>query len=84
MVRLFVILFLSFSASCFSQRISGTVVDEENNPVPAVLVFNMTTEKKAYTILMVSLPLRPRLTKNFGFYAPDLKEVQKSLNTSIF
>ena len=77
MVRLFIILFLSFSASCFSQRISGTVVDEENNPVPAVLVFNMTTEKKAYTNIDGEFTIETALNEELRFIRSGFERSSK-------
>lgn len=49
MVRIFLLLVLSFSTTLFSQKVSGTVSDEDQNPIPVVLVFNMKTEQKTYT-----------------------------------
>lgn len=51
MVRIFLLLVLSFSTTLFSQKVSGTLTDEDQNPIPVVLVFNMKTEQKAYTNL---------------------------------
>ncbi|WHF50478.1 carboxypeptidase-like regulatory domain-containing protein [Chryseobacterium gotjawalense] len=52
MRRIFGIFCLIFSfSSLVAQQVSGTVTDEEKNPLPAVLVFNMKTEKKGYTDL---------------------------------
>lgn len=45
---LFILLFLSIRL--FSQNtISGTVYDEEQNPIPAVLVMNMKSGYQTYT-----------------------------------
>ena len=41
MFRIFLVLTLSFSSFLFSQKVSGLVTDEDHNPIPAVLVFNM-------------------------------------------
>lgn len=49
MDRLLLLLLLSFSSLLFSQQVSGIVIDEDQNPIPAVLVFNMKTEQKSYT-----------------------------------
>ena len=49
MDRLILLLLLSFSSLLFSQQVSGIVIDEDQNPIPAVLVFNMKTEQKSYT-----------------------------------
>lgn len=51
MVRILLLLVLSFYTSLFSQKVSGTVTDEDQSPIPAVLVFNMKTEEKSYTNL---------------------------------
>lgn len=49
MFRVLVFVFLLLSATAFSQVVSGVVTDEDQNPLAAVLIFNMQTEKKAYT-----------------------------------
>ena len=49
MFRFFLIVLLCFSANAFAQTVSGTVTDEDQNALPAVLVFNLKTEQKTYT-----------------------------------
>ena len=49
MSRLLVLIFLLSAIPLFSQKISGIITDEEQNPLAAVLVFNLQTEQKAYT-----------------------------------
>lgn len=51
MFRLFLVFIISFSASLFSQEVTGTVTDEDQNLLGGVLVFNMKTEQKTYTNL---------------------------------
>ena len=51
MVRILLFFVLLFSTSLFSQQVSGRVTDEDQNAIPAVMVFNMKTEKKEYTNL---------------------------------
>ena len=51
MFRIFLVLFISLSNLLLSQKVSGIVTDEDQNPLPVVLVFNMNTEQKAYTNL---------------------------------
>ncbi len=49
MFRPLLVFVLCFSTALFSQQISGTITDEDQNPLAAVLVFNMKTEQKSYT-----------------------------------
>ena len=49
MFRPLLLFVLCFSTALFSQQISGTITDEDQNPLAAVLVFNMKTEQKSYT-----------------------------------
>lgn len=51
MFRLLLFFFLSFSTSFYAQQVSGIVTDEDQNPVPAVLIFNLKTDQKAFTNL---------------------------------
>lgn len=49
MLRFFLLLLFGFSTNAFSQVVSGTVTDEEGNPLAATLVFNLQTEQQSYT-----------------------------------
>ena len=49
MFRPILLFVLCFSTALFSQQISGIITDEDQNPLAAVLVFNMKTEQKSYT-----------------------------------
>lgn len=51
MRSVFCLFLMLISLKSLSQTISGVVVDEESNPLPAVLVMNMTTNQKVYTNL---------------------------------
>lgn len=49
MLRCFLFFTFLFFNSFFSQQVSGTVTDEDQNPISAVLVFNLKSGKKVYT-----------------------------------
>ncbi len=49
MLRCFLFFTFLFSNSLFSQQVSGTVTDEDQNPIPAVLVFNLKSGQKVFT-----------------------------------
>lgn len=49
MLRISTVFLILISCQLFAQQVSGTVTDDEGNPLAATLVFNMKTEQKAYT-----------------------------------
>ena len=49
MLRCFLFFTFLFFTSLFSQEVSGTVTDEDQNPISAVLVFNLESGQKVYT-----------------------------------
>ena len=49
MLRCFLFFTFLFFNSLFSQQVSGTVTDEDQNPISAVLVFNLKSGQKIYT-----------------------------------
>jgi hypothetical protein len=51
MSRIVVFFLFCFSIHAFGQTFSGVVTDEDQNPLAAVLVFNLQTEQKVYTNL---------------------------------
>mgnify|MGYP003618403267 FL=1 len=51
MLRLFLIILICLSAKSVAQTVSGIVTDEDQNPLPAVVVINIQTEKKVSTTI---------------------------------
>ena len=51
MFRFFTTVLFIISVNSFAQKVSGIVTDENQNPLPAVLVINMATEEKVTTNL---------------------------------
>jgi len=49
MFRVLVLVMTCLSGNIFSQKLSGVITDEDQNPIPAVLVMNMQTKQKTYT-----------------------------------
>ena len=81
MVRILLLLVLSFSTSLFSQKVSGTVNDEEHNPLPAVLVFNMKTEEKSYTNLNGEFTIGASLNDELRFVRTGFERNSKIVNS---
>ena len=84
MVRLFLVCTLFFSSLCFSQQVSGTVTDEDQNPIAAVLVFNMKTEKKAYTNLNGEFTIDADLKNELRFVRIGFERSSKIVNQQDF
>ena len=51
MLRIFLIILICLSAKSIAQTVSGIVTDEDQNPLPAVVVINIQTEKKVSTTI---------------------------------
>lgn len=49
MHRFFLLVFFCFCTNAFAQIISGVITDEDQNPLAAVLVMNMSTDQKVLT-----------------------------------
>jgi len=77
MFRFLVLLFFCFTLQLFSQTVSGTVTDEEGNPLPAVLVFNLQTEKKAYTDLNGQFIIEAKSNEELRFIRPEFERFSK-------
>ena len=67
MRRLFLLLAFCLSTSLFSQQVSGLVTDEDQNPIPAVIVFNMKTEQKSYSNLKGEFSIAASLNDELRF-----------------
>lgn len=64
MLRIFLIILICLSAKSIAQTVSGIVTDEDQNPLPGVVVINIQTEKKFLPLLMVNFRLKLCQTKN--------------------
>ena len=84
MVRIFLLIVLSFSSSLFSQKVSGIVTDEDQNPIPSVLVFNMKTEQKAYTNFAGEFTVEVAPNEELRFIRPGFERVSKTVNSQDF
>ena len=80
----FFLFFLMISTSSFSQTVSGTVTDEERNPLPAVLVFNLQTEKKAYTDLNGQFIIEAKSKEELRFVREGFERSYKIINSGDF
>ena len=84
MFRFLVFLFFCFSLHLFSQSVSGTVTDEEGNLLPAVLVFNLQTEKKSYTDLNGQFTIDAKLKEELRFIREGFDRSFKIINPGDF
>ena len=84
MFRIFLVLVLSFSSSLFSQKVSGLVTDEDHNPIPAVLVFNMKTDQKSYTNLQGEFSIDANEKDELRFIRNGFERSSKMVNRQDF
>ncbi|WHF50479.1 carboxypeptidase-like regulatory domain-containing protein [Chryseobacterium gotjawalense] len=84
MVRIILLFALCFSASLFSQQVSGTVTDEEKSPLPAVLVFNMKTEQKTYTNLNGEFTIEASVNSELRFIRQGFERRSKVIRERDF
>ena len=80
-MRLLLVIFLCcFATSYFSQQVSGTITDEEGNPIPAVLVFNIKTEKYTYTTINGNFSIECSENDELRFARKSFERVSKTVN----
>ena len=84
MFRLFSLLIFCFSSLCFSQQVSGTVTDEEKNPLATVLVFNRITEQKVYTNVNGEFSIDAHLNDELRFIRKGFERSSKIVNQQDF
>lgn len=84
MRRFFVLLFLNFSAFLLSQNVSGVVTDEDENALPAVMVFNMQTGEKAYTDTGGKFSIKAAADSELRFVRKGFERESKIINTTDF
>ena len=81
MFRLLLFFVLSFSTSFYAQQVSGIVTDEDQNPIPAVLVFNMKTEQKVYTNLNGEFTISSSPNEELRFIRLGFERSSKIVNS---
>lgn len=84
MFRLFFLLFLLIFQYFFSQQVSGTITDEEENALPAVMVFNMKTEKFVYTSISGEFTIEASLNDELRFVRKNYDRNSKILKEENF
>ncbi len=84
MFRFLVVFLISISGFLFSQKISGTITDEEGNPLPATLVFNLQTEQKSYTDLQGSFSIDANQNEELRFIRPGFDRFSKIISSQDF
>ena len=67
MFRLYLLLVFLFSTSIFAQNVSGVVTNEDDNPIPAVLVINIITNQKTTTNLKGEFTLDASVNNELRF-----------------
>ena len=77
MFRFLVVFLISISGFLFSQKISGTITDEEGNPLPATLVFNLQTEQKSYTDFQGAFSIDAKPNEELRFIRPGFDRFTK-------
>ncbi|HPW89702.1 MAG TPA: carboxypeptidase-like regulatory domain-containing protein [Kaistella chaponensis] len=80
----FFLFFLITSTSIFSQKVSGIVTDEEGNPLPATLVFNLQTEQKSYTDLKGSFSIDANPNQELRFIRVGFERFSKIISSQDF
>lgn len=84
-MRYFLCLFLMLiSLKSFAQTVSGVVVDEESNPIPATLVMNMTTNQKVYTNLNGEFSINASANDELRFVRQNYDRNSKVINQNDF
>ena len=81
MFRFSIVFFLLFSGVFFSQNVSGVVTDEEGNPLPATLVFNLQTEQKAYTDLQGAFSIEANPNQELRFIRVGFERFSKIISS---
>lgn len=76
---LFVIAFC-LSITIFSQQVTGKVTDEDGNPIPAVLVFNIKTEKQTYTAINGNFSIECSENDELRFARKGFERISKTVN----
>ena len=84
MFRISVVFFLLCSGLFFSQKVSGIITDEEGNPLPATLVFNLQTEQKSYTDLSGEFSIEANPNQELRFIRPGFERFSKIISTQDF
>ncbi len=84
MFRFSIVFFLLFSGFFFSQKVSGVVTDEEGNPLPATLVFNLQTEQKAYTDLQGAFSIDANPNQELRFIRVGFERFSKIISSQDF
>ena len=84
MFRLLSLFSFLFSISLCSQEVSGTVTDEDQNLISAVLVFNMKTEQKVYTNLNGEFTISASSNHELRFIKNGFERSSKILNAQDF
>lgn len=79
-MRIYFFLCLVFCFSTlYSQQVSGIVRDENQNPLPAVLVVNMTTDEKATTNLNGEFSINASLNNELRFVRKGFERSSKNI-----
>ena len=84
MVRVFAVFFFCFTVPLFSQNLSGIITDEEQNPLSAVLVFNVQSEKKSYSNIKGEFTIEANSNDELRFVRNGFERNSKKINSSDF
>ena len=76
----FFLFFLITSTTIFSQKVSGIVTDEEGNPLPATLIFNLQTEEKSYSDLAGEFSIEANPNQELRFIRAGFERFSKIIS----
>ncbi len=80
MVRLLLVLSFCFSLSIYAQQVSGKIVDEDQNPLASVLIFNMKSEQKTYSNNAGEFTLAAIVTDELRFVRKGFERTSRIVN----
>lgn len=84
MLRIITVFLILISCPSFAQQVSGTVTDDEGNPLAATLIFNMKTEQKAYSNVNGQFSINASVNEELRFIRAGYERNSKITEQSDF
>lgn len=79
MLRIFLIILICLSAKSIAQTVSGIVTDEDQNPLPAVVVINIQTDKKVSTTINGEFSIEASPNQELRFVRAGFERKSKTI-----
>ena len=79
MLRIFLIILICLSAKSIAQTVSGIVTDEDQNPLPAVVVINIQTDKKVSTTMNGEFSIEASPNQELRFVRAGFERKSKTI-----